>query len=262
MPGGRKRRRRHHRSNAHWPHSMPKREGKTSAKPRQILRHNRRKAPEQMVVGDEALIQRLEKHIAKHIGEPETVFHEIVSDLVHIDVHIVAPRAGRNFYTLITSGMSGRPMRTPPGLEEFAYAELLLCLPPEWPMDQDAWTNESNYWPIRLLKFLARMPHEYETWLSYHHSIPNDDAPKPYARNTRFSGALLLPPSHADEKFLQCRLGSKRVVNFLAVYPVYPEEMKLKLSRGIDTIYERFEKHDITEVINLTRVNTAKVKTR
>ncbi|MFQ8729788.1 MAG: suppressor of fused domain protein [Enterocloster bolteae] len=30
----------------------------------------------------------------------------------------------------------------------------------------------SEYWPIRLIKYLARFPHEYSTWLGWgpHHS--------------------------------------------------------------------------------------------
>ena len=215
-----------------------------------------------MAIGDEKLIGKIDKHIAKHIGEPCTVFHEIVSELVHIDVHIVAPRPDRNFYTLITSGMSERPMNTPPGLEEYARAELMLSLPPEWPMEEAAWKKETNYWPIRLLKSLARMPHEYETWLSYHHSIPNGDPPKPYARNTSFTGALLLPPEEVPQKFLQCRIGPKQVINFIGVYPVYKEEMQLKLSKGIEAIYERFDKLQISELLNLKRINTARAKTR
>ena len=30
-----------------------------------------------------------------------------------------------------------------------------------------------RFWPIQMLKFLARFPHEYKTWLGWGHTIPN-----------------------------------------------------------------------------------------
>jgi hypothetical protein len=55
-----------------------------------IYRHKPRDKPFEMAFGDAGHIQLVEAHISQHLGEPETVFHELVSDLVHIDVHIIA----------------------------------------------------------------------------------------------------------------------------------------------------------------------------
>src|SRR5687767_2972399 len=110
----------------------------------------RHKAPEGEFVpafGQEANIQIISDHIARHIGEPATVYHEIISNLVHIDVHIVKPTSERNFYTLVTSGMSDQPMTVPPAAADFAYGELLLCLPPDWPMEQNDFKEPRHYWP-------------------------------------------------------------------------------------------------------------------
>jgi hypothetical protein len=41
--------------------------------------------------GDLQKIQAIEAHIAQHIGSSTTVFHEIISDLIHLDVYIIAP---------------------------------------------------------------------------------------------------------------------------------------------------------------------------
>jgi hypothetical protein len=71
----------------------------------------------------------IERHIEKHIGEISMVFHEMIADIVHIDIHQVPPGKDRPYWTLVTSGMSDLPMKTPEGAEDFAYAELMLCLP-------------------------------------------------------------------------------------------------------------------------------------
>ncbi|HEV2666656.1 MAG TPA: suppressor of fused domain protein, partial [Blastocatellia bacterium] len=71
-----------------------------------IHHHEAKEKPFQIAEGDAEALEAIEGHIEKHVGKIETVMHELASDLVHIDVHIVEPAAERNYYTLITSGMS------------------------------------------------------------------------------------------------------------------------------------------------------------
>ncbi len=157
----------------------------------------RYKEPEKsfdLAIGDPEHIKAISGHIEKHLGKPTSVFHELLSDVVHIDIHIVPPRPQRNFYTLITSGMSKLSMNAPAGSEKWAYGELLLCLPANWPLRDEDLKNENNYWPLRWLKYLARFPHKYKTFLSAFHSMPNADPPEPIASNTKFIGVMLAPP--------------------------------------------------------------------
>ena len=67
--------------------------------------------------------------------EEPFVFHEILSDIVHIDVNIIPPDNGRDYYVLWTSGMSDLPMTLPDGdydKKEYERAELFLFLPKDW----------------------------------------------------------------------------------------------------------------------------------
>jgi hypothetical protein len=223
-----------------------------------IYRYNPREKPFELVTGDINPIQLMDRHIKAHLGEPAWVFHEIVSDLVHLDVHVVAPTAGRNFYTLLTSGMSARAMKVPEGCENLSYAELMISLPPDWPLRQEDFSDERNYWPIRLLKTLGRMPHEYDTWLGDAHTIPNGDPPEPYADNTRFCGAILAPPLMVPEGFRWLKVSPELEINFFALLPLYQEEMDLKLKRGAEALFDRFDKHRVTELVQINRKNVAK----
>jgi len=139
-------------------------ERSTSGSP--IYRYGPRTKPFEVAI-DNPDMERIQQHIEKHIGEVAMVYHELISDLVHIDIFWIKPTPNRNFHTLITGGMSARPMKAPPQAKEFQYAELLVCLPPEWSLDEEAFKDERYYWPIRQLKMLARFPHEYDTWLWY-----------------------------------------------------------------------------------------------
>lgn len=223
-----------------------------------IFRHKARSKPFEPAFGEVRHIELLSQHITKHLGEPGTVFHELVSDLVHIDVHIIAPKPQRNFYTLVTTGMSERSMKAPEGAEEWSYAELLLCLPPDWRLKQEDFKDENNYWPVRLLKILARMPHEYDTWLSHAHSIPNGDPPEPYASKTKFCCAMLAPPVLAPPEFFKCQVTPEMAVNFFAILPLYFEETELKLEKGAEELFDRFDRAGISELVNLKRKNVAK----
>ena len=221
-----------------------------------VYRHQPREREfEPAIAGDS--IEAIDQHIERCLGPVSGVLHELVSDLVHVDVHQVPPTDERPFWTLVTSGMSDRPMAVPEGAEEFVFAELMMCLPPEWPMSQESFADENSYWPVRLLKVLARLPHEYETWLGPGHTVPNaGDEDVPYADNTGFTCSLLLPPAvMLPAEFGTLELGD-RTINFYAVWPLFPREVEHKLNKGLDSLMNRFQKHLVTEVVEVDRPDT------
>lgn len=222
-----------------------------------IYRHTAPKEFE-FAIGNEQNIEVIEKHIEKHLGAPDTVFHELISDQVHIDVHIIAPTEERPFYTLITSGMSDKPMNAPEGAEEFRYAELMVCLPPDWPMSQEEWKkDEDSFWPIQSLKFLARFPHEFDTWLCMNHTVPNGD-PAEFYGDTKFCCALIGPASTAPEEFWELKVSEDKCINFFGLYFIYREEMDLKMKKGADALWDLLEKQNVTELLDVKRKNVAK----
>lgn len=228
-----------------------------------IYRHTARQKPFEMAHGESETIEAVERHIAAYLGEPDSVFHELVSDLVHLDVHVVKPTEERPWYSLITSGMSDRPMTTPDDAHDVRFAELMISLPPDWPLE-GAEPNQINgdpaaYWPIGWLKMIARLPHEYSTWLGFGHTIPNGDPAEPF-EGTEFIGSILLPPLLAPDGFDQLKLPG-RTVHFYALCPLYAEEMDLKLREGTNALLDRFEQAELdptsVEIITPGRRNSA-----
>ena len=51
--------------------------------------------PPEVATGDADLIDAVVAHIETHIGEPDLVFHQLVSEYVHVDIHIVPPTEAR-----------------------------------------------------------------------------------------------------------------------------------------------------------------------
>src|SRR5688572_22333573 len=201
-------------------------------------------------------LEEIEAHVEKHIGKIETTFHEIVSDLVHVDVLFVPATDDRPFHVLVTSGVGDERMAVPEGLEQFNRVELLIALPADWPLSEESLEDEANYWPIRWLKLVGRLPHEYQTWIGWGHTIPNGDPAEPIA-NTRFIGVMLTPPYELPRDFFQLETKSGETITFFVMMPLYQEEMDLKLERGAEEIEDRFERAGIGFVLNTARPNAA-----
>jgi hypothetical protein len=222
--------------------------------------------PFELASGDDVTITAIANHIERYLGPVQGVYHELISDKVHLDVHVVAPSADFPFYALITSGMSDRPMSVPPEAspdDAPPYAELCILLPSTWNIPADpadvaeAFKNENTYWPIRWLKLLARLPHEYGTWLGFGHTIPNGEDAAPFADNTVLGCMLLLTALSLPEEFQTLEISPDKTVHFYTLYPIYREEMDLKMEQGVDALIDRFEVFDTSDVLNLNRPNTA-----
>lgn len=209
--------------------------------------------------------EAFERHLGRVLGTEPMVFHELISDAVHLDIYLYPPTEARPYTVLATSGMSDLPMTVPEvvqeqslmeGMGSLERAELLLALPPEWPLTQEAFEDERHYWPVRLLKGTARLPHLYRTWLGIGHTVPNGDPAQPYAPGTELSGIVLLPPA-LDE--LQDLVGPEQVpeLRFYALVPLTTEEMDLKLTHGLEALLKHLDQAGVNELLTPDRVSAA-----
>ena len=201
---------------------------------------------------------QIESYIEENIGAVSCVYHEIVSDQVHIDIHVVNPSEKRNSYTLITSGMSDQPMPAPPGKEGYRYTELTLSLPASWPISEDELQDDKNYWPLRWLKTIARLPHHQNTWVSLGHTIPNGNPPVPFSSATELCCWILSVPLLFGKQFGRMKVDNEKAVNFFSVVPIYKEEMEFKLRKGARPLIERLVRDGVNEIVNLNRKNVCK----
>jgi hypothetical protein len=166
---------------------------------------------------------------------------------------VVEPRPERPYFTLVTSGMSDRPMMVPTDVGSSQYCELMLCLPADWPMSAEAFEDQRAYWPIGLLKTVARLPHEYNTWIAQWHSVPNGDPAEPYAPGTPFVGVLVTPMLRCEPAARTITTDAGKEISLLALVPVHPAEMDLKLTRGTDALTDGFDRLGVNELLDPAR---------
>lgn len=211
-------------------------------------------------VGD--YLEEIEAHFdACFPGREGFVYHEILSDTVHIDVHIMKPTAEQPFYVVFTTGMSDKPMNIPWEIpqkerQELELAELYMFLPGDWDLGGTGKTGADipgeQFWPIRCLKFLARFPHMYQTWLAWGHSIPNGVEYAPLDDSVGFGGLLLVG---GDGPLGAMTAKDGRKINFYGVVPAYKEEIEYKLKYGMEGLDKVFREKGLSMVIDPDRPN-------
>ena len=180
----------------------------------------------------------VEGHIQQHFGAFEHVFHELASPDIHVDICVVPPSEERDYYTLVTMGMGAHRMHVPEELAEYKLerAELAIALPKGWKLKQEDMKDDRWYWPIRLLKSLARLPIASDTWLGWGHTMDNQE---PFAPNTELCAAILTGPQDTEDGSEVCILPSGEEVNFYQVIPLYRDELEYKLAHDADALLDK-----------------------
>ena len=196
----------------------------------------------------------IEKHIAHYIGNIRGTFQDETTNNMPIQVHHVCPTTEKPWHILITSGMSNLPMTTPPGIDCPKYAELMMCLPGDWKMDQESLKDKVWHWPIVWLRYLAKYPHENNTGFAYGHSIPHSYPPEPFSKNTKLCASIFTLPVLVSQEFWQLHVTDRSIV-FYCVEPIYQEELNLRIEIGMDELVNRMDRYGITEVVSLNRKN-------
>lgn len=210
---------------------------------------NKSIAPE-MYSEDE--IDIIEKHIEHYYGNFEFVFHEKVSPDIHVDICLIPPSEECNWYTLVTMGMGAHLMNVPNQLkeEQLKRAELVICLPEYWKLDKEHLKDEKWYWPIRLLKELARFPGENNTWLGWGHTVSYDG---PLSYTTELCASILINPPCGNVGGNTCTLPDGEEVNFYQVIPLYGDELEYKLKNGTQKLLDKM--NDNILLVNPHRLN-------
>jgi hypothetical protein len=199
---------------------------------------------------------------ALYPNREELVHHELISDLIHIDVNIMKPTEDDPFYVLYTTGMSDLPMNLPEEISEketFQFGELFMYLPDTWNYGGDGQLSsdipDSEYWPIHLIKYLARFPHEYETWLGWGHTIPNGPEYAPLCEDTEMGGVVI---GQLNGEFEAMEADDGNRINFFMVIPAYREEIEYKLEHGMSALDKRFGQGGLPLILDIHRPNYCK----
>lgn len=113
----------------------------------------------------------LTSYIEKSFGGKITnIYHEKVSEHVHIDIVEVGPSKGADYYKLVSVGAGAYEMNIPWQLKgcHLERAEVVMLLPKENKISLD---DPESIWPIIKMKEIIRTPIREDSWLGYGHTF-------------------------------------------------------------------------------------------
>jgi hypothetical protein len=193
-------------------------------------------------------------HIEKHLGPAREVFR---GDTSSIEILHVPPQETRPVRTLITCGMSDRPMAVPAGKNAPRYIELMVTLPRSWPFDEKAQRDARWNWPLQQLRAIAELPTQAGRWVGWGETIANGEPPKSLGPNTKLCGAVIVPSLLVPQDFYELKIAAHSIA-FFAVLPLYREELALKDANGVNHLFETLLDRGVKDFIDTKRRNVAK----
>ena len=204
-------------------------------------------------------MDKVSDYIKQQYGEFDIVAHELVSPDIHCDIAIVPPTDDQPYYKLVTMGAGAFKMNVPEDLKSDVYerAEYVVFLPADWNIKSD---KEEDYWPIRMLKTVARLPVSMDDWLFYRHTVNLTDDESPVAENTGFNSCVLFISFGKGNKPvepLKLDLSDKEVA-FFQLVPLYPEELQFKLEHSFDELEDIMDDDLYDPVVDIHRENYCK----
>lgn len=171
----------------------------------------------------------------RHFGPlTEPIWHSTDGKDPHVDIYAFRPWGDRNYWTLVTGGMSNRRQEIPEGAPDFVQprAELLMYL------------NEMQPWAASALKWLAEYPFENATFLHWWHTVETNN-PFPILPDANFKTFLLMPPYFEDPKAFDLFEIEGDRVSFLWVMPITDAEARYKEEHGENALDELLMDDDL-----------------
>ncbi|WP_425615241.1 suppressor of fused domain protein [Anatilimnocola sp. NA78] len=223
--------------------------------------------PGQADPGPPTLEQEIVMHFEAKLGPVHPFgLQEVAATGLPVAIHVVPPSEGHNYITLFTTGMSANRMNVPADLENFRFAELMIQLPPDWPIPGfKGKTKKSGFfgfgkktekepaggslWPFQWLQTIARYPAESGSFLGGPGVIfANGDPPESVAPGVPYTAFLLI---NVEE--ITCVDGKK--IQLFQLLPLYTEERQLEIRDGLPALLTTLDRNNISWVVDLKRKN-------
>lgn len=204
-------------------------------------------------------VEIIDNHLDHFFDENEdiVVFDEIESETIHRDIFFIKAIQDRPYHILLSCGMSALPMTVPKDIESSEFVEIMILLPKEWNLEYNSFSDEKNYWPIRIMKEIMMSPHENKTWFGFGHTFGYGEDDE-FAEGVGFNSVMLAHSMELSDDFTQIQLENEKVVDIYILIPLYKEELEFKKKNGIDALLERFDKFGIEEIVDIGRKNVCK----
>lgn len=186
----------------------------------------------------EALIERVGDHRVQTMANP--VHPEQTLYVLYLELHVPLT-------VIMTSTLSEYRMPVSEKWKGREYNEIFFALPAYWELDDTK--NESLLaiydWIFRLEQFVLTK----QTWFGPGHSIPCGNPSASISTLLKQDNFLLIDPMFLEGLFQPLHL-TDRVVQLLAIVPVFSDELEYKMVKGTHKFLRRFYQKKFDERID------------
>lgn len=196
-----------------------------------------------------ALSERFGEHRVKDLQVGEG---EIPLLLIELDI----PGQIR---VLVTNGLNSYEMPVPEKMKGREFNELYFCIPSYWEMNEP--TNPKMNWVFIWIQKMAKFVLEKNTWFGHGHTIPNGPDKLPLSPTMNQTALLLMDPILLEEELAPILIDGK-TVHFLAIMPIFSDELDYKQARGTFKFLQKLNLKGVNEKLDDFRTSILKGKWR
>ena len=137
------------------------------------------------------------------------------------------------------------------------YAELYFYLPSYWSIDdlENPRFSWVFYWIERLKNYVIKN----NTWFGHGHTMPCGKEMNPLSESMLQNHFILSEPIDLSSELAPISEGEKSI-HFLAIIPIFADEMDYKQGKGTFKLMEKFKQYSITEKLDDYRKTILKTR--
>lgn len=199
----------------------------------------------------------LEDYYEEHLGKIAIQYDEIdiqkkiydgkIKLISEVDLYIdvIMPNKDRNYITLVTVGMSEVPMAET--AEGQKFAELIMKLPADWDVSENALSDLTKNWPFRMMLKTAHLGHKFKGYVDETTVIPSgnpNDAILYFNGDTELSSVMLC----RSEDISPLKVDDEMTIDFFTLIPITEKEAELVKTIGSETLKKRLPKGEIVDL--------------
>lgn len=199
----------------------------------------------------------LQKVLSDRFGEhrvTEIPVQDGEMPLLLLDLELKSPVT-----VIVTNGLSNYKMPVPEKWQEYEYNELYFCLPSYW--EWDDLNNAQMNWIYPWIQRLAKHVVEKNTWFGHGHTMPCGAEMKPLSATMKQDHFFLSLPILLEKELKSVVLAGK-TVNFLAIIPIFKNELDYKHQKGTLKFLQKLKGKGVTEKLDDYRTSITRGRWR
>jgi len=156
---------------------------------------------------------------------------------------------------IVTNGLSEYKMNVPESLKGLEYNEIFFCLPSYWEWQQ--LENPNMNWIFPWIQRLTKYVVEKKTWFGHGHTMPCGKDMESLSSTMLQNHFILSSPMLLEKELIPIQLSDKSV-QFLAIIPIFGEEMDYKQGKGTLKLLKKLQSRGVNELLDDYRSSVLK----